>query len=240
MTIKKNKDYTHLSVILDRTGSMESIRDDVIGGFNAFLNQQKAQKGKATLTLVQFDSHDPYEVLNRFTPIEEIPELTRATYVPRATTPLLDAIGRGINDLEASISGLKKSARPSRVVMVIVTDGQENASHEFNRDQILRMIKQKSKDEDWQFVFLSADLDAISDASSVGFKGKSTLMFQKSARGTHDAFSSLSDKVMSYRSCNVGEFAFDEEDRKHEADPNRQKPKRKKKPEADTNMSLPL
>lgn len=78
------QDYTHITVILDRTGSMESIRDDTIGGFNVFLGRQKVEPGTATLTLVQFDSQDPYEVIYRFRPIDEIPELTRETYVPRA------------------------------------------------------------------------------------------------------------------------------------------------------------
>ncbi|MFH1930731.1 MAG: hypothetical protein ABIN18_03960 [Pseudomonadota bacterium] len=77
-TIKNN--YAHISVILDRTGSMESIRDDTIGGFNAFLGEQKKQKGKATLTLVQFDSQDPYEVVHRFKAIKEVPVLTRESY----------------------------------------------------------------------------------------------------------------------------------------------------------------
>ena len=72
-------DSTHIAVILDRTGSMESIRDDTIGGFNAFLNQQKAEPGSATLTLVQFDSQDPYEVIHRFKPLKKVPELSRET-----------------------------------------------------------------------------------------------------------------------------------------------------------------
>ena len=78
---------------------MHAIRDDTIDGFNALLKQQQAEPGAATLTLVQFDLQDPYEVIHRFKPIGEVPELTRETYVPRALTPLLDALGRGINDL---------------------------------------------------------------------------------------------------------------------------------------------
>jgi Mg-chelatase subunit ChlD len=113
---------------------MESIRDDTIGGFNAFLGEQKVESGTATLTLVQFDSQDPYEVIHRFKKIEEIPELTRETYVPRATTPLLDALGRGINDLEESLSKLEEADRPSKIIMAVVTDGQENASVEFTKD----------------------------------------------------------------------------------------------------------
>jgi len=114
--MKKDKpektDKTHISIILDRTGSMESIMGDTIGVFNAFLKEQKAQPGEATLTLVQFDSQDPYEVIHRMKPIKEIPELDGRTYVPRASTPLLDAIGRGINDLGKQLSDIKKKDRP--------------------------------------------------------------------------------------------------------------------------------
>ena len=127
-------DYTHIVVILDRTGSMDSIRDDTIGGFNAFLSQQKAEPSFATLTLVQFDSQDSYEIVHRFKALDKVPDLTRETFVPRASTPLLDAIGRGINDLESSLANLAEDHRPSRVVMVIITDGAENASREFNKD----------------------------------------------------------------------------------------------------------
>src|SRR5688500_13259376 len=137
------EDYTHIAIILDRTGSMESIRDDTIGGFNAFLNAQKAETGVATLTLVQFDSQDPYEIVHRFKPLSEIPELTRETFVPRASTPLLDAMGRGINDLEKSLSDLPETERPSRVVMVTITDGQENSSRVFRKDQVGKMIRDR-------------------------------------------------------------------------------------------------
>ena len=136
-------DYTHLTVILDRTGSMESIRDDTIGGFNSFLEEQQKLPGQATITLVQFDSQDPYEVICRFTPALEVPKLNREMYVPRAQTPLLDAIGRGVNDLEASLAKLADNARPSKVVLAIVTDGQENASREFTRVQIVKMMDMK-------------------------------------------------------------------------------------------------
>jgi len=93
--------------------------------------------------LVQFDSQDPYEVIHRFKPIAEVPELTRETYVPRASTPLLDAMGRGIIDLEKSLSELSEADRPAKVVMVVVTDGQENASREFRKEQIEKMIKEQ-------------------------------------------------------------------------------------------------
>ena len=206
-------DYTHLSVILDRTGSMESIRDDTIGGFNAFLNEQKAAPGYATMTLVQFDSQDPYEVLQRFATVTAVPELTRATFVPRASTPLLDAMGRGINDLEQSLLQMPEAVRPARIVMVIITDGQENASREFRKEQIARMIKEKQAKLDWQFVFLSADLGAITDALAAGVQPAAAMAFDKDARGTRSAWAAAGRHVAEYRSGLVERVEFTEEDR---------------------------
>jgi hypothetical protein len=212
-------DYTHISVILDRTGSMESIRDDTIGGFNTFLQDQKKLPGTATLTLVQFDTQDPYEVIHRFMPIQDIPELTRETYVPRASTPLLDAMGRGINDLEKSIVDLKEEDRPSKVVVVIVTDGQENSSREFRKDQIEKMVKEKTEQNAWQFVFLSADLTAIGNAIDVGIHGDAMLLFKKDRVGTAEVWACLSERTSDFRSAKQKDFRFKPEDRKHPDDP---------------------
>lgn len=217
------QDYTHITVILDRTGSMESIRDDTIGGFNAFLGKQKAEPGQATLTLVQFDSQDPYEILHRFMPIGKVPELNRETYVPRASTPLLDALGRGINDLEKSLSELTEDDRPSKVVFVVVTDGQENASREYRKDQIEKMVKEKTEKSNWQFVFLSADLAAIGDAEAVGIDADARLLFEKSRKGSADAWASLSRQTAEYRSARSERIRFEQDDRKHPDDPEKHK-----------------
>lgn len=206
-------DYTHIAIILDRTGSMESIRDDTIGGFNAFLNAQKAEPGLATLTLVQFDSQDPYEVVHHFKPLAEVPALTRETFVPRASTPLLDAMGRGINDLEKSLVDLPESERPARVVMVIITDGQENASREFRKDQVEKMIREKQEKFAWQFVFLSADLAAIQDALQSGVPFAATMAHDKSSRAVGAAWASLSKSVSDYRAARKEDVSFTEEDR---------------------------
>lgn len=206
-------DYTHIAVILDRTGSMESIREDTIGGFNAFVNQQKVEPGKATLTLVQFDSQDPYEIVHKFKPVGAVPALTRETFVPRASTPLLDAIGRGINDLEKSLAEIQEEEKPSRVVMVIITDGQENASCEFRKDQIAKMIKEKQEHSAWQFVFLSADLAAIGDALASGIHADSTIRFSRSTQGTAAAWASTSARVADYRADRRQDVSFTAEDR---------------------------
>ena len=207
------ENYTHITVILDRSGSMGPIREDTIGGFNTFLGARKAEPGEATFTLVQFDSRDPYEVIHGFKPIADVPPLDLETFVPRGGTPLLDAIGRGINDLEHSIRGLAEAERPSKVIFAISTDGLENASCEFKKDQIEKMIRQRSEENDWKFVFLSAELAAVQEARSLGIAHGSSMRFRKSAKGTAEAWAALSAQVGDYRSGRKRQIGFAQEDR---------------------------
>ena len=207
-----NPSYTHITIILDRTGSMAEIREDTISGFNTFLAEQKAVEGEATLTLVQFDSQDPYEMLQHFTQIEEVPELTSETYIPRAATPLLDALGRGINDLAASLAKLPDAARPAKVVFAVITDGLENASTEFTSAQIIRMITEKQQREKWQFVFLSADLDAIAEACAHGFDARRTRYFDKTGKGTRDGWRHMSACMSVYRKGDTDEMTLAPDD----------------------------
>lgn len=207
------EDYTHITMILDRSGSMQSIREDVIGGFNTFIGEQKGQPGLATLSLVQFDTQNPYEVLHNFMHIAAVPELTSDVYVPRASTPLLDAMGRGINELERSLHTMTAEARPSQVIMVIITDGQENSSREFNRAQIAKMISEKQEKDKWQFVYMSADLNAVDDAISYGVHSRSVMAFDKTGQGYANAMDSLSRKTRDVRQKVSANLAFDADDR---------------------------
>ncbi len=212
------ENYTHITVILDRSGSMDSIRDDTIGGFNTFLAQQQAEPGTATLTLVQFDSQDPYEMIHHFRLLSGVPALTRETFVPRGGTPLLDAMGRGIIDLETNIKAISEAERPSKVIFAVITDGQENASREFKRDRVQQMIAEKTKD-DWQFVFLSADLSAIGESHDLGIAPSSSLLFSKDSIGTENAWRSFSDSASAYRAREKASMTFEEKDRQHPDDP---------------------
>lgn len=209
--------HSHISVILDRTGSMEPIRADVVGGFNAFLAEQQAAPGSASFTLVQFDSQDPFEVLHANVDLAGVPPLRLEQYVPRATTPLYDAIGRGILELEASLARLGQDERPQRVIFVIVTDGAENASREFNRARVTALIEAK-KGLGWDFVFLSADLDAFEDAGRMGVDYGSRVAFSKSKRGNDAAWAMTSQKIRERRSGEAEAIAFSEEERKHAAE----------------------
>ena len=210
-------DQSHITVILDRTGSMDSIRDDVIGGFNGFLAEQQSASTATTFTLVQFDSQDPYEVLHAAKPIGDVTPLTREQYVPRASTPLYDAMGRGILDLESTIAKKPKGKRPTKIIFVVVTDGAENASQEFDRAAVTKLVDAK-KAAGWDFVFLSADMEAFHDAGAVGIDYSSRLAFQKSKRGNDAAWSAASSKIKSRIIGDAFRVAFDDDDRSSSGD----------------------
>uniref|UniRef100_A0A7V2ZKJ9 VWA domain-containing protein n=1 Tax=Ignavibacterium album TaxID=591197 RepID=A0A7V2ZKJ9_9BACT len=183
---------THITVILDRSGSMQSIKSDIIGGFKTFLKQQKEVPGKATLTLVQFDTGNPYEVVHNYKPLQEIPELNDKTFVPRGGTPLLDCFGRGINDLSEYINKLTNDQKPDKVFFIIITDGQENSSREFKKSDIVKLIDEKKNKDNWEFLFLSADLDAIGDARLYGFNQTNVYVFNKDTKAVNEMWENLS------------------------------------------------
>ena len=217
------EDYTHITLLLDRTGSMESIKDDTIGGFNAFLADQQKEPGEASMSLIQFDSVDPYEVINDFDPIAQVKPLDTNTFVPRSTTPLLDAIGRGINDITAKLGNIPEEERPDKVIFVVLTDGHENASREFrDRSKIMEMIKDREENHMWKFVFLGANQDAIKEAGSIGISAGSTMTYASTSGGTRHAFMSMSKGMSKYRGadavCAAGMDYFDGDDRKAQED----------------------
>ena len=144
----------HIYFVLDRSGSMENIASDVIGGFNAFVTTQQTEGSTALMTLIQFDSVDPYEVLAAATPISEIQKLSPTTFQPRGGTPLYDAIGHAIAD--ATIRNEKLTATggaADEVLFIIFTDGQENQSREYDRAAIATLVSKREK-AGWTFVYM--------------------------------------------------------------------------------------
>ncbi|WP_239490722.1 vWA domain-containing protein [Luteitalea sp. TBR-22] len=197
---------TDITVVLDRSGSMADIADDIVGGLNEFVAKQKALEGEAHFTLVQFD--DEYEVVHFRVPIGEVPPLTRQTYVPRGMTALLDAIGRTINEINARMDRMRTEERPDQIVFAVATDGQENSSHEFTRRQIFSMIRSREKlaqvdpsaRPTWEFVFLGANQDAIEEGGQMGFAAARAVDFDADAGGVHAAMSVMHSKIALKRS----------------------------------------
>ena len=163
--------------LLDRSGSMHGSEEDTIGGFNSFIENQIKQEANAKVTTVLFDHQ--YEILYKRKNIQDVEKLTREEYYVRGTTALLDAIGKTIISMEREIQ--------NKVLFVITTDGLENSSIEFSKNQIKNMIK----NHNWEFIFLGADIDAYSEASSIGIERNHTALYNKSSKGIGDMFKSV-------------------------------------------------
>ena len=176
-------DLTDITMVVDRSGSMESIKSDAEGGINSFIHQQKQEPGEALLTLVQFDTE--YEFVHSGVPVKQIPAFT---LVPRGSTALLDAVGRAINETGARLAAMAESQRPALVVFVIVTDGAENSSREFTRDQIRTMVEHQQSAYKWQFTFLAANQDAFAAGGSMGIAQDGIAAYSMGkVRGSWDA-----------------------------------------------------
>ena len=200
---------THITLILDRSGSMSDITDDIIGGVNSFFDKQRGLDLPTSVTLVQFDSQDPFEILAENAPLSKVPQLDRGNYQPRASTPLLDAIGTGIHRLSAHLDMQTPETKPDAVVFVIVTDGMENASSKFTRPHITDLIKAK-QDAGWQFVFLSSDLSAVQEARDFAVDHGRSASFSK--RNVRDSMDIVSEKMMSFRESRA-DLAFSDKER---------------------------
>lgn len=179
--------------IIDRSGSMESIKNDSVGGFNAFLEEQKKVPGEATLTYVQFDTE--YEVVHENTPLQDVKSIDDTVYVPRGATALLDAIGRTIDSTGKRLADMPEENRPEKVIVAILTDGEENSSRQYDLSKIKDMIGHQKEKYSWEFIFLAANQDAFAEAQKIGIDIKDTFNFSATGKGVRKAYSNMSDSV---------------------------------------------
>jgi uncharacterized protein YegL len=190
----------HTWFLLDRSGSMSALHDAVVDGFNEFLSGQQS-KGGATLrlTVVQFDDQDPHEVVVSAVPLTEMAPLRPDQFQPRGMTPLYDAIGRTIAAAEHEVAARGEWGLPAEdVVVVIFTDGLENASREWDHRRVFERIDAKRK-EGWTFVFLGANQDSYEAGGRMGVDATHTSNFAASPAGMKAAFASVDRSVGSYR-----------------------------------------
>ena len=192
-----SKNYTEIYFILDRTGSMGRVKDEVISGFNAFIKDQSNGPDECLLTLIQFDSQDPQEVVYAGSKVEDVKELTDSSYQPRSMTPLYDAVGMAIINLGNVLEKKPEEERPSKVVFVILTDGYENASKEYSQNRVRDMIKHQREKYSWQFIFLGVDIEAEKTAGEIGIEENTSASIGLSAR--HVGLLDTSHKLRSYR-----------------------------------------
>ena len=180
---------TEIICIFDKSASMGGKESDVVGGFNTFLEGQKILKGEAKLTLTLFDTK--FQIIMSGVPLEEVPPLTEATYHTGGLTALVDAIGKTLDEVGARLAATDESERPEHVVVCIMTDGQENSSTEYTREQVKEKLRVQQEDYNWQIVYLGADQDAFTAADGYGIGRHSTMAYVGSGKNHRRAMSGV-------------------------------------------------
>jgi len=189
---RKNEDL--IVLVLDRSGSMSTGYEQHLKGVNEFIDGQRKVPKPGRLTLVQFD--DDYQIDYEEAPISDVRVLTKETYVPRGMTALLDAIGKTINSIGRELSSRMERDRPDNVIVVIQTDGQENASREYVKEKVADMIRTQREKYGWQFIFLGAGIDAIGTAASLNIPASHSIGYNKrSGVGTMSTYGAATRMV---------------------------------------------
>lgn len=213
MTLGK---FTDIIVLLDRSASMRAMAHVTRSSFNEFLDSQKQIRGEARLTLAQFSDPTDFDYTYQDTPLQSVDGLTVVNYNPQGrSTALRDALGRLIDGVGARYAKVKEQARPEKVVFVILTDGEENASQRFSVADIRHRITTQQDVYKWQFVFLGANQDAILTAREYAIPMAGAMTYAYSEQGILNTSKSLNDKIGTLRSRAAGTYtvAFDDKDR---------------------------
>ena len=188
---------TELVFILDRSGSMEGLEKDTIGGFNSMISKQKKETGEAFVSTVLFDNESV--VIHDRLPLEKVPVMTEKEYFTHGCTALLDAVGGAIHH----IGNVHKYARPEDVpehtMFVITTDGMENASRRYDSEKVKQMIERQKAKYGWEFLFLGANIDAVETASQFGIGADRAVNYQCDSEGTALNYEVVSEAISSVR-----------------------------------------
>lgn len=195
--MQENK--VNIAVVMDMSGSMAPLKNDTIKGFNGFLEEQKSLPGEATLTLCVFNTHS--ELLYESESIKNVHNLTEKDYKPGGGTALLDAIGKTIDSTEKKIAAMKEEDRPSKVLFMIITDGEENSSRSYKIEMVKEMVtKHQQEAAPWSFIFVGAQgIDAISVGGSFGVATNNVAMYTADVIGTNNMYESMTRGTTMYR-----------------------------------------
>ena len=196
------KGLTELVFILDRSGSMTGLESDTIGGFNGIIEKQRDEDGEVLVSTVLFD--DISEVLYDRVDIRKIRPMTEKEYFVRGCTALLDAVGGAIKHIKTVRKEMPKEERPEKTIFIITTDGMENASQRYSYDKVKKMIE-KRQAKNWEFIFLGANMDAVSEAGRMGIKASRTANFVCDSIGTALNYQVLNETVRGMRSAESAE-----------------------------------
>ncbi len=188
---------TEVVFILDRSGSMRGLEADTIGGFNSMIERQKKEEGEVLISTVLFD--DKQEVIYDRVPVGKIEPMTEAQYYVRGCTALLDSIGGAIHHIGNVHKYIRKEDVPEKTLFIITTDGMENASRKYSIEKVRKMVESKKEENNWEFLFLGANIDAISVAGQFGISSDRALNYECDSAGTKVNFRALSNMVSAVR-----------------------------------------
>lgn len=191
-----NPNLTLIAFLLDRSGSMQSIKSDVVGGFDAFLTEQRAGDGDCRVTLAQFDNE--YEVVYQAVPVKDVPPLVLN---PRNSTALLDSMGKLITNTAAEIAALAEDDKPGSVIIAIMTDGMENSSREWSRPAIKSLVEQQTNEFGWEFLYMGADQDAVEVGKDLGVRAEQAVTYGRGK--SREAMAAMSGNVRGYRNAKM-------------------------------------
>ena len=199
--MKKNNNKKEMDVVflLDRSGSMSNCVEDTIGGYNSYLKEQKGKGYNTKITTVLFD--DQYEVLYDRVPISKVDNLTNKEYYVRGCTALLDAIGKTINRIDRDV-------KDNKVLFIITTDGLENASHEYHKQDIKKLIEKHSN---WEFLYIGADIDSYEEGAMLGISKKNIANYKKGKEGVGRLFNSLAKASCCMAECETLDASWKED-----------------------------
>ncbi len=207
------KNLTEIVFILDRSGSMEGLEADTIGGYNSMLEKQKKESGEAVISTVLFD--DKIEVLHDRKNLGDVKKITKKEYYVRGCTALLDAVGGAIRHIGKVQKALPEDERPDKTLFIITTDGLENASKEFSYDKVKKMVEKKKEKQHWEFVFLGANMDAVEVAGRFGVDRNRAVTYLNDSEGTKLNYDVMSKMVSCARACGSAKMmgrAFDSDE----------------------------
>lgn len=183
---------TEMVFILDRSGSMSGLESDTIGGFNAMIEKQKKQPGKAFVTTVLFDTE--IKTIHDRLPLEEVPAMTGKEYYVGGCTALLDAIGATVSHIDSIHKYARKEDVPAHTVFAITTDGMENASREYGLSAVKKLIE-KHKEQGWEFLFIGANIDAVETAGRFGIDADRAVNYKADKKGTKVVYAAMGEAV---------------------------------------------
>lgn len=188
---------TEIIFILDRSGSMEGLEADTIGGFNSMMRKQASEPGDALVSTLLFDND--VEVIHDRLNIKDVPEITSKEYYVRGCTALLDAVGGAIKHISMIHKYARKEDIPEKTLFIITTDGMENASRLYSYDDVRSMVEHQKSKHGWEFIFLGANIDAAAEASRYGIDSSMAVNYNCDSEGVGISFKVMENVVRSYR-----------------------------------------